>query len=91
MNDEILHRIEHKLDAVLTYLRNSSLARQGDSEARAAVDNYVPALPNQERVCPVCTHFVTITPDPQINPVTKTLITGALKRNCGCPSVVTVR
>ena len=57
MNDEILHRIEHKLDEVLTYLRNSSLARQGDSEARAAVDNYVPALPNQERVCPVMQHL----------------------------------
>ncbi len=90
MNDEILHRIEHKLDEVLTYLRNSSLARQGDVEARASVDNYVPTHPNQERICPVCTHVVTITPDSRIDPLTKTIIPGMLKRNCGC-QVLTVR
>jgi hypothetical protein len=37
MNDEILHRIEHKLDEIISYLRNSSLAKQGDREALSAI------------------------------------------------------
>ncbi len=90
MNDEILHRIEHKLDEIVSYLRNSSLAKQGDREALSAVDNFVPSMPNQERVCPVCTHIVTISPEPKIDPISKLVVGNTLKRNCGC-HVVTIR
>lgn len=90
MTDEDFHRLEHKVDELIGYLRNSSLARQGDIEALNSVANFVPSQPNEsDRVCPVCTHIVTITPDPKFDP-TKGILAGALKRNCNC-KVITVK
>lgn len=87
--EEAIYRMEHKLDEILGYVRNSSMARQGDQQALQAVTNFVPQQANEPRVCPVCTHIVTIGPDPKFD-ATGALIATGLKRNCNC-KVVTVK
>lgn len=90
MTDEDFHRLEHKVDELISYLRNSSLARQGDREAFNSVANFVPTQPNEERPCPVCNHIVSITQEPKFDPISKSLLAPGLKRNCNC-KVITIR
>ena len=89
ISDEDFHRLEHKVDEIMGYFRNLSLARQGDKEALQMVNNFVPQQPNEPRPCPVCTKIVTISPDTKFD-ATGALIANGLKRNCNC-KVITIK
>lgn len=90
ISDEDFHRLEHKVDELLARERMKSMASQGDHEAIQAVSNFVPQQANEPRVCPVCTHIVTVGPDPKFDATTGALLASGLRRNCNC-KVITVK
>lgn len=69
MENDILHRIEHKLDVILEHLRLK--------------DEVVPTQPSDQRLCPVCTKEVRFITTLSFDPKSQTHANG-IKRMCGC-------
>ena len=69
MENDILHRIEHKLDVILEHLRLK--------------DEVVPTKPSEPRICPVCTKEVRFITTISVDPKMQTNVNN-IKRLCDC-------
>lgn len=93
MDNEILHRIEHKLDIILEKMNLSSMAETSvDSSEREELTRAIhkrPSLPSEPRVCPICTQPVkmitaAISIPPHLSYDKNGVHVNGFYRQCGC-------